>query len=70
MHFDGRIPNYHFSQTEVLNYQKPSNKGIPSTLDVKSCQNFQNSIVFIFLNFFIKFFKDSGISIFENSVKF
>jgi hypothetical protein len=48
MYFDERIPSYHFSQIEVLNYQKPSNKGISSTLDVKSCQNFQNTIVFIF----------------------
>jgi hypothetical protein len=46
-YFDGKIPNYHFSRTGVLNYKKPSNKGIPSAFDAKSWQNFQNTQVFI-----------------------
>jgi hypothetical protein len=34
--FHGMVPNYHFSRTRVLNYQKPSHKGIMSGFGVKS----------------------------------
>jgi hypothetical protein len=47
-YFDGRISDYHFSQTEILNYKKLLYKGIPSALGVKSCQNSQNTPMFIF----------------------
>jgi hypothetical protein len=55
--FDGRILDYHFSQIGILNYQKLLKKGIPSALGVKSCQNPQNTPMFIFFNFFYKIFQ-------------
>jgi hypothetical protein len=45
-HFDGKVPNYHFSQTGVLNYQKPSHKGIPSGFSVKSERKSSHVIFF------------------------
>jgi hypothetical protein len=54
----------------MFKFSNVSLKGTPLEFTVKSCKNYQNTLVFIFLKKIIKIFKDSGIGIFANLVKF
>jgi len=50
--FDGKVPNYHFSRTGLLNYQKPSHKGIPSGFSVKSRRK-SSHVIFLRVKYLI-----------------
>jgi hypothetical protein len=61
------------SQTVVSTFSNVSLKCTPLGFVVKFCQNFQDTLVFFFLIIkkkIIIVFKDSGIGIFGNPVKF
>jgi hypothetical protein len=65
------VLNFQMSQIRVSKFPNVSIKGNLLEFTVKSCQNSQNTYVFIFFKKKImKIFKDSGTSIFANSVKF
>lgn len=71
--FEIKVMNQQTFQTGVSTFPNVSLKGIPFEFLVKSCQIFQNTLVVFFIfkkkeNY--KFFKDSSMGIFANSVKF
>jgi hypothetical protein len=65
------ILNFKTSETRVSNFQNVSITNTPLGFAVKSYQNFQNTLMFIFLKKknYKNFQKDSSMSIFANFVK-